>query len=153
MDLETIYEQQKKLITKTVFQFRQKYGGDFHDLLSEAHEFFILACRDHKPEKSKLSTWVRNRIWWGLLSNKTYIVRKFKNRKNLILPLKTDPQHRDHFDLEMFIGSNLSPEAGRVARTALKFRKRSSLVNHLMQEGWTTKEIMKIFLEIQEALK
>lgn len=61
------YEDVKRLIYKTVFQFQMKYGGEFSELISEGDLSYLKAIRSYQKEKSQFQTWLRLKVWDGLL--------------------------------------------------------------------------------------
>jgi len=65
------YEEVKGLIRKTVHDFRAAHvrpGTSFDDLMSIANEYFVRAYDSWDVSKgARFITWVRNRVWWGLM--------------------------------------------------------------------------------------
>jgi hypothetical protein len=64
--IEETFEDVKLLIWDTVNSFHRRNGGDLEELLSDAYFIFILSYWDHDQKKSSFSTWLTNRLKWGL---------------------------------------------------------------------------------------
>jgi hypothetical protein len=78
--LDQEYEQYARLITKVVYLFRQRFGGEHAELLANANLLFVEACRTWRPELGPLSKRIAHRVWHGLLDK---VRQEAKNRKRL----------------------------------------------------------------------
>lgn len=62
------YEDVRLLIFDTVHKFHRSYGGDFEELVGDAHLIFMEVYNNFDPGRgTKFSTWLRLKIWYGLL--------------------------------------------------------------------------------------
>lgn len=162
--MATAYEDVKRLITQIANAFRQRHGGDWEEMLAESNLLFVEACKCHDPEKSKLSTWVRNRVWYGLLD-------RHKREANLRRNLEREPERRGFAGLDI---GRLLREVSQDARVVLDlvvtppplleiycedrdFYKRAWAFRKVLTErlgrlGWCALRIAETFNEIREVL-
>lgn len=152
MNTEVLYDRLNKLIFKTVHQFKKQHGGDLDDLISQANLSFVEACRTHKPEKSQITTWVRNRIWWDLEEMRRQHVREAKR----MTCLSASFEQPIKFDTDRLIRQDLTHDAGQAVKTVLGFGKKKQrkkhLVFHLLNSGWSGQRVVSTFQEIREAI-
>ena len=156
--LGEIYTKKEKLLHHIVHRLQQRYGGDYGELLSEAHYHFVTACLSWEPELGP----IHKRIW--------YIVeRRLKSARLAELEKHCRDVHLGEtaweqvedcsrsFDPEQFC-SDLSADAREVARLAISNGNgqtktaRSTIANYLFDLGWSAKRIVESFGEIREAL-
>jgi len=151
------YEQVERLISSTVKSFRRGYGGEWQELLSEAGEHYVDADNSYESDRARYSTWVRFKVWHGLLET-----HRTKCRRQGILPqdfsLNLNSVHeRERFDLDKFL-AELSGDAATMISLVLESpkryprHKRMAVVEALLGMGWGAERIVKTFLEIREAL-
>lgn len=158
--LEACYARSLPLLLEVVRRFRRRYGGDRDELLSLANWLWLEAFRSWQPGRSPLAKRLGNQIWLGLLARK----RQEAEREQLLLRETIDPD-RIAIPQRMRLGerlAELSTEAQQLARLVLETdRMRQNcrnrpladrLTDWLLELGWTGKEIIKAFSEIQEAL-
>ena len=61
------HEDVKMLIYSTVWKFKNKHGGDFDIMLSEANLAFMKASESYNESKGVFTTWMVNKINYALL--------------------------------------------------------------------------------------
>jgi DNA-directed RNA polymerase specialized sigma24 family protein len=76
--IEQTYYDFENLIYDVCHKFQRRYGGNFDDLHSECNDLFLSILKSFDPHKAKLSTWLRKKLWFGLLD----LHKKGKRRKN-----------------------------------------------------------------------
>jgi hypothetical protein len=71
----------EKMIFKIVLDHYKRYGGDLDELMSEAQEKFLLAHIDYDGAKGELSTYVYQKVKFGLVDLQRRNYRKLKGCK------------------------------------------------------------------------
>lgn len=158
--LDTCYAHSLPLLLDTVRRFRRRYGGNRDELLSLANWLWLQAFRSWQPGRSPLGKRLRHQIWFGLLAS-----RRQKLKHEGLLPTEDIDPDTIAVPQRMRLGqklAELSTEAQQLARLVLETdrmwqncRNRplaDRLTDWLLELGWTGKEILKAFTEIQEAL-
>lgn len=162
------YDAMCSLIHYTVRKFQCAYGGMYEDLVGEANYMFVLACRSHDAAKSKLSAWIHNRIWYGLLAQRrdekkhtdnTISMRGYENDiqytpDSFLLHFmeKITEESRDVVNLIVDTPDDMLQMA--LDKGGQPKNLRSSLRQHLHSNlGWTHSQIKESFREIKEALR
>ncbi len=84
----------ENLIYDTVWRFKDRYGGDFDELLAQANYYYILAYDAHDG-KRKFSTWVRFCIWKGLIDLTRFL--REENKYVKVKSLETSNQKTEGF--------------------------------------------------------
>lgn len=141
----------RNMLCKIVLKIQNKYGGDFDDLMSEANECFMLACHSHNPNKSRLITWVHQKVWYGLLES----ARVHAKRNKRYAPANLENvQSKLTFDVERLL-SEVSADAANIINLIVYDNKdkRSAVIQHLLSIGWAAERILESFREIKDALK
>jgi len=130
-EAEQNYRNLDKLLHKTVWQFKKLHGGCWEELRAEADWLFTKALSLHNPKKSKLSTWIRNCVWFGLLDfsenekkwQERFRCNSFSEARGEDDETESDTEHpadhRGRFDLHRFL-AELSEDAARVVLFALR---------------------------------
>ncbi|MDE2095764.1 MAG: hypothetical protein KGL39_00785 [Patescibacteria group bacterium] len=164
----------ERLVADTARKFHKHIypagGGreSFEDIYEEAKVLFVKAWKSYRNDKyghnnfgpAKLITWVRNRIWWGLLD--IHRSKTSKNQRKIHEPLSPDiPDHVPSFDLDRFC-FELSDDAALVVRLCVEespdssrwapTKRRHWVIRHLIDLGWCSERILACFKEIREAL-
>lgn len=146
-----------KLMMKTVFTFRKRYGGDPDDLWSDAVWGFLQAYQTQDDNRASFVTWVQKRVWYEMLNS-----QRRRRRSVPTIPLTDEVIRSERFDPQQF-REGLSSNARIIVSIALNppetidsdnpktLRKR--LRNMLKTIGWTMRQIKESFAEIREALK
>ena len=70
--IETYFDVQN-LIFDTVWKFQKQYGGDFEEMVAESNLIYMKCFLSHSPNKAQFSTWLRFRLWKGLIDFKRFI--------------------------------------------------------------------------------
>jgi RNA polymerase sigma factor (sigma-70 family) len=130
--MEDAYTHMERLIKRICWKFTKRYGGDFHEWLSEANMIFIDACQTHNG-KSHLITWLYYKLHWGL-----YNVLRDRSREQKI-------NHTVSF--EDMQSPDISPEDLFAAPTEEAFM---SLVQHLEE---SSRELWQLILDPPEELQ
>lgn len=165
---EIAYENSKKLLVRCVLNFRRAHDGNFEEQLAQANLLFMKAYHSYNPEKAKFSTHVWFVVWHGLLEDWREATRK-KIMANKHLPVLVknhaekvmeDCVARECFDLKTLC-MDLSEDARTIVHLLLDMpdgrddpkRKRSTVIQALLELGWAAGQILKGFREVREALK
>lgn len=158
-NISQVYEETKALIQDTVHKFFIKYKGDYQELISIANEEFVLAFHSFNPDKSKISTWIRNKIWWRLLNHMRQKIQTEKNTKQV--KLNRIPYSETKPILETL--EELSKDAKIVVSIVLyppeqEWDNRPKMLRKQLKDflkgiGWTTKRITESFGEISNILR
>lgn len=155
--LENVWRDVEGLVRKTVWVFH-RYSGDrdVADLMGQACLHFVEACRSYNPLRGmKLSTYVRNRVWFGLLES---------HREKLRRPPLDDRRdsRKASFDFRELL-EELSPDAAKVVQIATHLHspvrrkrgrksRRNCLRDFLRGMGWDHSRITRSFCEIETVL-
>lgn len=161
--IETTYEECVGLLQDTVWKFIAKYGLPTHmydELFSQANLAFVEAYKDHNENRSKFTTWLRNKVWWKLLMewgkdsrhhlNTTREPRKMPHRKvqwcvdwldalnedakNLVCMFQQSPKDLD----KLYQYSLVAPAGKRV-------------FHYLQDKGWTRGQIQSAIRNMKES--
>lgn len=166
--VEETYAECEAILYYTVRKFKRKYGGNFEDLLSEAHSLYMDACTSYNPERCAFKTWVRNKIWYGLSEG----LRKAAMRANRLPRQAIDltahtARQAPSFDRDGYL-EWLGKDARVVAMLAFNppfsvrleaesrggeekpAALRYAIQKHLREEGWEWERVQKSFTEIKE---
>ena len=164
LTIDTAHRQVERLIQHTVHCFARRHGGDREELLSQANVCWVQAFQHWDANRSKLTTWTQNAIWYGLMKNRS------KESKRAIKLPRTDTDlnnmtARRGFDLDSLL-ENCSPDAATVVELALTApdqrrgkRKRratsirNSIIHYLLDIGWAAARIAASVREIREVLQ
>lgn len=159
------HEDVELLIYDTVHKIRRRHGGDFDDLVGEANLIFSRLCvpGDFDPNRgAKFSTWLRTKVFWGLLSYRRRQIR-----------LSEREQAVDLDEVEVALGVEDRPDrwwlegdAAELVRMVLespleladvlaKSREdaHDRLIGLLLGRGWTWFRITQAFEDVREALR
>lgn len=159
--IERAYSDLKNLIYKLTHNFQRRYGGDFDELLSEAHMHFLRACDNYDPERgAKLITVVYHYVRNGLNRSrqKPRVLRGAPpsiRRENV--QLERIPDHQRQRGL-VRLQEELSEDAQAIVRLTLTVNgqqikhKRRQIVDFLCEYGWCAREVVRSFREIREVL-
>lgn len=154
------------LIHDTVHKFKRRYGGDYSDLLSVAHEGFLGACgKFKKGRKAKFSTYVRFIMWQWLLETQRRQINKESRKRQLPEDFDVPCKPSRSFCWRKFCFEN-SPDAVTVLKLVFdppeEFSQRNTrrripqirqaIVEYLTDIGWSIYRIAEAFDEIKEAL-
>lgn len=58
------YKDYESLIAGRAWEWAQKTGWEFDELMAEGNLVFVLACKDYIPGKAKFSTYLHKRLGW-----------------------------------------------------------------------------------------
>ena len=164
MTLEETYEANKNWIYKIVWDFQQRYGGEFEELLAEANYGFVLNMKKYKPRKGKVTTW--------LYQSLTLHLRNYRQHEHIKNQVSVETPH--HTNANLFIMdflSELSTDALTVLTLFLETPTqifdiaredcpnprhvgtivKRRLTNQLQQkQGWPANKTKRIFKELAE---
>lgn len=172
MAMEETFSDLEPLLHQVVHKFSRRYPGIPHDeLFSVACERFVAAYRSNK-RYTKLSTWLTNMVWWGLLDY--YRSEAKQHRRNT--PISSCPdnplatlQARPRREFRHFLGdltddarfvallaTNLPPDIKLEARRR-RPKAKEPVCQHALKEfladlGWAAQRIAESFEEIRRAL-
>lgn len=174
--VEEGYARIQKLIFHQVHKFAKQYGGEFDELLGEAHEWFV---RGHQQCERGVTatgleitddypTVIRRWVWYGMFE--TMRLRANRNRIAPTVALDVnehDRAHGDKFDVNEFT-DELSWRGRKIAKLILDpppemlktindkggtpRNYRSTVRAHLMAKGWDAAWINEGFAEIKKVL-
>ena len=152
-----VYHLMKKLIYKTVHLFQRKHGGDFEELLSEAHYHYSRAINNYDPNGSyKLSSHIYLYVWNGLLDTwRTQANRQRSLPRSYDYDLESFVEC-ERFDMDKFC-IDLSPDAEIMVRQIPLIdgsprNKAWAVAEYFLDMGWSATRIAESFQEILEAL-
>lgn len=169
MTLTQKYEQVNKLPKYLASKFKERFGGDYQELLSEANEHTVHAILTHQDSLGTLSARVQHQIWYGLLQTLEKQIRREGISKTELWEDPSEILDRNHFDLPLFL-REISEEAREVIGLLLELPEieaelpdklrykgrtgmiRDALTSTLKGLGWTAEQIRESFREIREAL-
>lgn len=155
-----LYFQHQALLKRLVKRFQQKYGGFLPDLMSEAEEFFLIACKDWDRERD-FEKWVKFVVWKTMLEQaRKRAIRNATFRREECPDLNI-LKSKSSFKVEQLL-LELSDDARTLVQLALvpkrdhtkegPNRRRESMVAFLLSQGWTPMRIKRAFREVQKAL-
>lgn len=163
------FEEVKRLVYHTVHQFKKSHGGDLQQLISEAHECYMNAFHDYIPELGPFPSYVRMRVWCGLIDiarSKAIRDRILKRHSDKVLAYQS-AAHRSSFDISDFL-QGLGEDAREVVQlvlaevqtlqvenedgSVLGLFSRAAIRQRLKDLGWHWQDVSNAFKEIQEAL-
>ena len=153
------------LIHSTVNAFQEMYGGNTDDLFGEATLHFLKAYTSYNPKYS-FSTWVRFKVWKGLLESKINECRRiasirrrydqfkdrFKYRSKEAHMEPVDPSTNPIQNILEAISSDAKTVVRLVLTTPMNIKTKKSLWNYLNGIGWSANRIAASFTEITNAL-
>ena len=145
----------ERQILGIVAKHHKRFGGDFEELMSDAHLGFAEALRTFDLAKGyRFTTWCQTVIQYKLLD-------RFSKRKPPLPCDETDTgtvadPHPRHFDLRKFAGE-LTGDALIVLRLAFEARggpdtRRDAVARWLKETGWTFARIAAAFDKVAEVL-
>jgi hypothetical protein len=166
---EETFQDTEGLIVSTINDFHVRYGGDRDEQRSKALELFCLTRRSYDREVAEFTTYLRFRIWKGLLEE----LRTTIGRDRRLTRVYTDLDQVElpsEFDLDEFC-SRLTPAATAVVKLLFDppldmvvelggrdwggvpgTRIRSALTRYLKDLGLKSGMIRDIFTEIRGKL-
>lgn len=144
-------------------QFKRQYGGDLEEIIGEARLHYVRAFRTHEQSKGGLFTsWLRSKVWWGLLDRKRKEARHASRLTRVDLDLDKLPSRRglasilsDSTNEDVATLMELLRESPGELRALLRMapeRRRNGLWDYLRGVGWTAQRIRETFEEILEAM-
>lgn len=169
------YCEVENLIKWTVTKFMQTKGGDFDDLMEKANYYFVEAYKRYDG-RTKLSYYIRYRVWYGLLDEHCIAARKARVSKIVELEPNRDERRSlegiserlSCFNLMSFL-EELSEDARLCAKLVLDTptglakcireyggrpkHYRSVIREYLVELGWPTTRVTKAFKEVGELLR
>jgi len=155
MPAEEAYTGVARLITSSVKSFQNAHGGDWHELLSDAHLAFAETRARHREEETKLITYLYPRLRGSLLDS---LKRRIRQAGRQVATLEEgQDRDRERFDFSGFVGE-LSEDAQTIIYLAFECgdkaprKKRMWAVSYLLGIGWAADRLRKALAEIREAL-
>ena len=160
----------QNLIYKIVWRFKNRYGGEFEQLLAQANLLFVLAYDSHNKNKAGFSTWIHHCLITGLLDFKKLINQE--NKYTRILQFSTI-NHLQESSYQQSYFFELLDELGEDSKQIIKlilnppaelmeiiFEKdkynprtfKAELGFYLFSLGWTGRRIKESFNEIREVI-
>lgn len=159
IDADQAYEKLKGLIYRLSHNYHQQHGGDWDEIISEAHWIFLRAIRAYEPgHGTEPITYVYTCIYYGLrglLHPRGYLREGPHVKRRDVEMQKVVDSPRPSLGERI---NQLSEEAAAVVRIALFIRgsspsaKRGHLIKILCEFGWSAEEVLGCFNEIKEAL-
>lgn len=159
---EEVWNKVKGVVHSTVRAFQRRYGGEYEELLSEAHVHFMKAYDTYNPNPSQntgdyhIGGWVKYIVWnrlkdsLGTQLHRDWVLPRVENDFSGIA-------ERNTFNLNQFL-TEISQEAADVVKFALTnpygspYNKQLAVMRLLRDVGWAGQQILKAFNEIREAL-
>lgn len=160
------YRDVEKMIHQVAHKFARRYGGDHEELVSIAHEGFVLAYNSHDPATSNFTTWVYWQMWYAMMNSRRADARHLAQPAGDAAVDWVAPE--GGFDLDAFI-EGLGNDAVTVLRLVFEtpaevaavaeakgghaLNLRSTIREYLRGLGWTAARIAESFEEIGDALR
>jgi len=163
---ETYYDMEKTL-QSMIWQFHGKYGGDMEEWRAEANLLFIKAYYTHDENKAAFSSWVRYKVWKGLLDYSRNIFKychdipnidilKFIKNKggNPFLPIELLDGATDDAKTLMHLIWNPPAEItnAKIKNGSHPCHMKVVLRRYLSNIGWTGRRIKESFEEIERII-
>jgi len=157
------------IIRSLARKFVNRFGGVWEEVLSDATSVYMESAADWDETRTtcNFETFVRHRVWWGLLDILKLRIREHKR----LLPL--DDVHAakelsEPFDLVNYLealsadGKHLAMMVLETPAVVTKLMKRRgsyspssmrlALKEHLTSLGWSSARIFRAFKEVRESL-
>ncbi len=165
-EITQAYEQVRPLLYSLCRRFRQRHGGEWAELISEAQEQFVAACHSNQQSRGKLITWVHHKVWYGLLESQRQRAKEWARRQEIYLE---EVPASSRFDFQELM-KDVSEDAAAVVRlmASVPFdllveqrgwqheapgkNLRGVLIDFLVDAGWPAWRILETFREIREVL-
>lgn len=160
------YEDVKKLIYKTCYDYARRYGGDIDELVSIGNEAYCVAYSTYDATKNvKFATWVRTQVWYAM-KNAKRAKRKYRKEYacgeyDVQLTRASSEFDLDNFavgltpDSQFILGLIQSPPDNLInpieAKGGHGYNWRSTLRTHLIGLGWTVSRVLESYEEIRNA--
>lgn len=152
--MDVSYSQLQRLIYDLTHQFQRRYGGDWDELVSEAHEHYSRALTTYDSTRAKITTHIGYRIWKGLLETARTKGRRGRLLQQIDMDLGTW-REKGQFNPRMFL-SELSNDAALVVSLVWAAERKPGkrrVIRHLLSLGWAAERVLESFREIREALR
>lgn len=162
------YLDTEPMLGKIVARYLQRHKGgiddgmdSFDDALSEAKIIYFKSLENWDGKKSKLRTWVWNRVSWGLVGVKEKALHP-KRKPPERSPLSKHLTTREPSAVEAML-ADASQDAQAIMRLLFEcpgrwvdenkpWTTRRLLVDLLLEIGWTGERILESFREIKELI-
>ena len=160
------YEDVRLLILDTVHKFCAAYKQDWEECVSEANVIFLSAFDSYDGDRAAFTTWVRYKIWMGLLRFLQLRMKRDAKRIDLEEADTVRAHERPRFDLGLFV-ADLSDDAATMVRLVLEpardillavrgrdnNRTRLAAIRAYLQDsGWCYGRIEDAVEEVTEAM-
>lgn len=163
MTIDEAYKDVKPLICHTVQRFQKRYGGDREELLAEANYHFVQAYHSYRPGVGKLSGWVQYKVYRELLETVRTQARRNACISRQEVMMETVAQKRERLlptllnevsdDARAVLSLTIGPHLHTLMKERSSPQQKRRLLGHfLLQLGWSGRQIVDTFREIQEAL-
>lgn len=160
------YLEVRNMLRKIVCDYRRRNGGNFDELMSEAHLGFVKAYESYDPKRGQFTT----HCWWQVMNAlKTYSYERVKARR---YRLKADAfWDSAAISPEFDLGVKLSEAEGDIQTVAWLALEptidivhgcrlsgettdvlRYKIYEHLLEQGWTTERVLQAFQDAKEAI-
>lgn len=173
---EETYALVKNLIFDQVYKFHRQFGGDFDDLVGEAHEAFLITHSEYitghassgRAYRDNYATEIRRSVWYCLFD-----AMRLRTRRQAAAPFcyiaegQDFAAHEHEFKYEQWI-EDLSDDARFTVKLMLDPPEeieavamvkggqprnyRSTVRDWLQQHGWNSERISRVFNEVKVAL-
>jgi DNA-directed RNA polymerase specialized sigma24 family protein len=167
-NIETTYNDCVDLIRKTVWDFLAKYNkhpNEFEDWMSVANECFMDAYESHDESQSGFTTWLRTKVWYGLVMANGKELKHVRNKGRVVRPIDSPSNHQDSLSLiDLLDGLNedarnlillmrgVPEDLDRLFRRAKRKPARKLTFKYLMEQGWTRGKILNAFNSLKGLL-
>jgi len=160
-NIEMTYCDCVDLIRKTVWDFIAKYNkhpDEFDELMSQANEYFMTAYNTHDKTRSSFTTWLRVRVWYGLVMangkemkhtrNQSRPPRPTNHQDNIGLLDLIDSLNEDAKNLILLVRS-VPADLDQLFHRAHRKPARKYVFQYLKDCGWTRSEILNAFSSLK----
>ena len=163
LDVDQRYETVVRFVSRLVKSFQNKYGGDWHELLSEANFAYAQAVKSYNLDHgTKFVTWVGRCIFDRFRELLRQRGKDHARRWAHVEGLESQTPDRKRFCLRSLL-DEVSEDGATIIRLVLTTPEtsprtsprswRSRIVEHLYDLGWAAGRIVEAFGEIREALR
>lgn len=156
---EEKFRHHQRLLYKVCHTFRNRFGGRFEEILSDAYPHYHKAVETWNPLKGTLEKRVTSVVYYMLIQER---MGKWQEEESLPTEELEEGEILDHhssFDLDRFVDGLDSRDAKSTVKMLLDMEpahvpSREGLISQLLQkEDWTKTRLRKLWQDVQESLE
>ena len=167
--MDQLYKKVERLIDSVVWQFVDRYGGDYDELRADANMIFMEAIVLYDEERSSFPTFLVHQIWYGLGKQRA----KEARRKRLLKDFSSSSFYRSCQSVPSPVKyiellDNISDDARFIVDTVMEMPEdlyqsamkrgttgkcvRAAIRGWLKKKGWTHRKIQTVLTELRLAV-